>query len=159
MLPVIERLLKFLRLEADRGYDNRSVLGGLDRMLEPWQAEARQQGVPEAIVQVVVSRLRDYPQLSPASRQDALRGVRARLRSEYPEIALDAPSVPASRAEPGPEPSTSRQMDVRTLLSPRRRRVNRPQNCLPRTAGRSTSRLPLHPRPNLRALLSSSSCR
>jgi len=113
MLPVIERLLKFLRLEADRGYDNRSVLGGLDRMLEPWQAEARQQGVPEAIVQVVVSRLRDYPQLSPASRQDALRGVRARLRSEYPELALDAPSVTAPRAEPGPEPSTSRQMDSR----------------------------------------------
>ena len=103
MLPVIERLMKFLRLEADRGYDNRSVLGGLDRMLEPWQAEARQQGVPDAIIQVVVSRLRDYPQLSPASRQDALRGVRARLRSEYPEIALDAPSVSPGRPESAPE--------------------------------------------------------
>jgi ATP-dependent DNA helicase RecG len=55
MPPVIEKLLKFLRLEADRGYDNRSVLGGLDQMLDPWQEEARQQEVPEAVIQVVVS--------------------------------------------------------------------------------------------------------
>jgi ATP-dependent DNA helicase RecG len=96
MPPVIEKLLKFLRLEADRGYDNRSVLGGLDRMLGPWEAEARQQEVPEAVIQVVLSRLRDYPQLSPASRQEALRGVHARVRNAYPELAPDGPGSPAS---------------------------------------------------------------
>lgn len=98
MPPVIEKLLKFLHLEAERGYDNRSVLGGLDRMLGPWEAEARQQNVPEAVIQVVVSRLRDYPQLSPASRQEALRGVHARLRKAYPEPAVDGPS--SSPSEP-----------------------------------------------------------
>jgi ATP-dependent DNA helicase RecG len=96
MPPVIEKLLKFLRLEADRGYDNRSVLGGLDRMLGPWEAEARQQEVPESVIQVVLSRLRDYPQLSPASRQEALRGVHARVRNAYPELAPDGPGSPAS---------------------------------------------------------------
>jgi ATP-dependent DNA helicase RecG len=107
MPPVIEKLLKFLRLEADRGYDNRSVLGGLDRMLRPWEAEARQQEVPEAVIQVVVSRLRDYPQLSPASRQEALRGVHARLRNAYPELVADGHrSPPAAQAAAirAPEP-------------------------------------------------------
>ncbi len=100
--PVVEKLIKFLRLEADRGYDNRSVLGGLDRMLEPWQEEAGAQGVPEAIVQVVVSRLRDYPQLTPASRQEALRGVHARLQSEYPGLRTGTPA-PATQTDPGRE--------------------------------------------------------
>jgi ATP-dependent DNA helicase RecG len=98
MPPAIEKLIKFLSLEADRGYDNRSVLGGLDRMLGPWEAEARQQNVPEAVIQVVVSRLRDYPQLSPASRQEALRGVHARLHKTYPELAGEASPAASSEA-------------------------------------------------------------
>lgn len=85
MNTAVDKLVKFLRLEADRGFDNRSVLGGLDRMLDPWQSEARQTGVPEPVIQVVVSRLRDYPQLTPASRQEALQGVWARLRTEFPD--------------------------------------------------------------------------
>jgi ATP-dependent DNA helicase RecG len=85
MNAAIDKLVKFLRLEADRGFDNRSVLGGLDRMLDPWQSEARETGVQETTIQVVVSRLRDYPQLTPGSRQEALRGVWARLRTEFPD--------------------------------------------------------------------------
>ncbi len=95
MNAAIDKLVKFLRLEADRGFDNRSVLGGLDRMLDPWQSEARETGVPETIIQVVVSRLRDYPQLTPGSRQEALHGVWARLRNEFPD---QLPPAPADRA-------------------------------------------------------------
>ena len=111
MPPAVEKLLKFLRLEADRGYDNRSVLGGLDRMLEPWQAEARQQDIPEAVIQVVVSRLRDYPQLTPASRQEVLQGIRARLRNVYPELGTEGqpappPDVTAPLPDTEPQPWT-----------------------------------------------------
>jgi len=98
MPPVIEKLLKFLRLEADRGYDNRSVLGGLDQMLDPWQEEARQQDVPEAVIQVVVSRLRDYPQLTPASRKEVLGGIGARLRNAYPDLVGETQAAPPARA-------------------------------------------------------------
>ncbi len=97
MNSAIDKLVKFLRLEADRGFDNRSVLGGLDRMLDPWQSEAREAGVPEPIIQVVVSRLRDYPQLTPGSRQEALRGVWARLRTEFPGQLPPAASDPTAR--------------------------------------------------------------
>ncbi|OGO70064.1 MAG: ATP-dependent DNA helicase RecG [Chloroflexi bacterium RBG_19FT_COMBO_62_14] len=85
MNPALDKLTKYLRLEADRGYDNRAVVGGLDRILEPWEAEARASSLPEGLIQVVVSRLRDYAQLSPRSRQEALEGLWARLRGEFPD--------------------------------------------------------------------------
>lgn len=88
MNPAIEKLTKFLNLEAERGYDNRAVLGGLGQMLELWEAEARTHQVPEAIIQAATSRLRDYPKLSPHSRKEALDGLWNRLRNEYPELKV-----------------------------------------------------------------------
>ena len=87
MNPALDKLTKYLRLEADRGYDNRAILGGLNRILEPWEAEARQTSLPDALIQVVVARLRDYPQLTPRSREEVIGGLWARLRGEFPEIS------------------------------------------------------------------------
>ena len=97
MNSAVDKLTKFLRLEEERGYDNRAVLGGLQKMLEPWRKEAEEQGVPEDLIRVVVSRLRDYPQLSPRSRAEALRGIWARLRDTYPQLD-------ASAGRPAPAP-------------------------------------------------------
>lgn len=108
MPPAIEKLLKFLRLEADRGHDNRSVLGGLQRMVDTWEPEARQQGVPEDVIQVVVARLKDYAQLSPTSRQEVLRGIHARLREAYQALTPGSPAPQGSEApEPTPSPETA----------------------------------------------------
>ena len=82
MKPSLLKLQKFFKLEAERGYDNRAVMGGLSRMLEPWEAEARQDGLPEELIATVLSRLRDYNRLSPASRQEALQGLWSRIQSE-----------------------------------------------------------------------------
>jgi ATP-dependent DNA helicase RecG len=92
--------VKYLRLEADRGYDNRAVVGGLERMLEPWQAEGRATGLPPALVEAVVARLRDYPRLTPASRAEMLRGLWTRLRADFPDLFPRAAA--ASPAEPQP---------------------------------------------------------
>jgi len=111
MNPALDKLFKYLRLEADRGFDNRAVVGGLERMLEPWEAEARAASLPPALIEAVVTRLRDYPRLSPASREEALRGLGNRIRAEYPEF-VGRPAAPASGAaptpapEPPPEPAT-----------------------------------------------------
>jgi ATP-dependent DNA helicase RecG len=86
MNPALDKLTKYLRLEAERGYDNRAVMGGLDMILEPWQAEAHQAALPEALIQAVVTRLRDYPQLTPHSRQEVIQGLWARVRAEFPDI-------------------------------------------------------------------------
>jgi ATP-dependent DNA helicase RecG len=86
MMPSLIKLQKFFKLEAERGYDNRAVLGGLNRMLEPWEAEARQDGLPEEFISAVSSRLRDYNRLSPTSRQEALQGLWSRIQSEAPPL-------------------------------------------------------------------------
>jgi len=91
MKPSLIKLQKFFKLEAERGYDNRAVLGGLSRMLEPWEAEARQDGLPEELISAVLSRLRDYNHLSSASREEALQGLWRRIQSE-----VDAAQLPVA---------------------------------------------------------------
>jgi ATP-dependent DNA helicase RecG len=100
MKPSLIKLQKFFKLEAERGYDNRAVLGGLSRMLEPWEAEARQDGLPEDLISVVLSRLRDYSRLSPASREEVLQGLWTRIHSQ-----VDAAPLP--QALPAAEETTS----------------------------------------------------
>lgn len=61
MPPPIDKLLKFLRLESERGYDNRAVVGGLDKILPAWEPEAREFRVPEEIIQQIREELTAYP--------------------------------------------------------------------------------------------------
>ncbi len=75
MKKSIKKLQKILKLEAERGYDNRAVVGGLNRILDTWEVEARSDGLPEDLVQAIGIRLRDYPQLSEISRAEALQGL------------------------------------------------------------------------------------
>ncbi len=115
--PSVEKLHKFFSLEAQRGYDNGAVMGGLGRMLENWEAEARADGLPEDLIRAVSARLRDYGRLSPASRAEVLHGLWARIRrtlgltnemslGEGRASAKPAPSraprqaAPAHRAQP-----------------------------------------------------------
>jgi ATP-dependent DNA helicase RecG len=89
MKPSVQKLRKFFRLEAERGYDNKAVMGGLSNILSAWELEARDDQLPEPIIQAVVSRLRDYHQLSEESREDALKGIWQRVQKEnlVPEAA------------------------------------------------------------------------
>ena len=75
MKKSIQKLRKFFRLEAERGYDNKAVMGGLANILSSWELEAREDQLPEQIIQAVISRLRDYHHLSEDSREVALKGI------------------------------------------------------------------------------------
>ncbi|MFN2148765.1 MAG: hypothetical protein ACK2T2_10250, partial [Anaerolineales bacterium] len=103
MNPAITKLTKFLRLEAERGFDNRAVLGGLDRMLEPWQEEARGGNLPEPLIEAVTSRLRDYGRLSPKSRSEVLQGLWRRLQQEAPDLPELEFTAPAETADGAPD--------------------------------------------------------
>ena len=85
MKPSLNKLHKFFKLEAERNYDNRAVVGGLERMLEPWRAEAIAEGLPPELIEAVVSRLRDYTKLTPNSRAEVLEGVWRRIQRESGE--------------------------------------------------------------------------
>ena len=85
MQPSLEKLRKFFRLEHGNGYENTAIIGGLAKMLDYWEGEARADGIQEEVIQAVVQRLRSYDGLSPQSRADALKGLWKRIGEAYPE--------------------------------------------------------------------------
>ena len=79
MKPSLKKIIKFFDLEAERGYDNRAVLGGLDKMLDQWEDEAINDELPEEFISTVISRIRDYSRLPPKSREEILTGLIKRI--------------------------------------------------------------------------------
>ena len=104
MYPLIEKLQKYVRLEAKNGYDNKAVIGGLASMLETWESDARNDGIAEEIIQAVTGRLRDYEGLSAESRRVTLFGIGNRLKREYPELGDE--KTPPTQSEPAPAQET-----------------------------------------------------
>ena len=85
MLPSLEKLRKFFRLEHENGYNNTAIIGGLVKILDFWESEARAESVEEAVVQAVTQRLKGYEALTPTGRADSLKGLWKRLGETYPE--------------------------------------------------------------------------
>jgi len=118
MKPSLEKLQKFFKLEAERGYDNKAVVGGLDQMLEHWEAEARSEKISEDLIKLVEARLRSYPSLSPASRAETLQGIWNRIQrttnesiSALPEYEPEPQAPEAGKTE---EEQPSRQPSSQT---------------------------------------------
>ncbi len=107
MKPSIRKLNNYFKLEVERGYDNNAVVGGLDRMLEHWESEARIDGLDEDLIQMVISRIRDYPRLSEYSRYEMLQGLWQRIQrdEQVPPIEFTTPQQEPERqdltADPG----------------------------------------------------------
>ncbi|HEX9028722.1 MAG TPA: ATP-dependent DNA helicase RecG, partial [Anaerolineales bacterium] len=108
--PSLQKLQKFFKLEAERGYDNHAVVGGLERVLERWEPEARADNLPEDLVQVVIARLRDYPRLTTASRAEVLEGLSRRIKREAEGISPESGTGPKRQAEPVRQSSRDRVM-------------------------------------------------
>jgi len=99
MKPSLHKLKKFILLEAQQNYSNRAVIGGFERMVEPWLAEAQADGLPADLIQSVIGRLRDYASFSQKSRYETLNGLWNRLQRETEEtfpplpLPIDIPAV------------------------------------------------------------------
>lgn len=119
MKPSLATLRKYFRLEADRDYDNGAVLGGLDKILGPWRAEARADRIDEDLIQAVVVRLRDYPRLSPKSRREVLKGLWDRITRDagLDEGALEPEEAPSAPAE-SPSRATATPPEAGTASRP-----------------------------------------
>jgi len=110
MKPSIYKLHKFFKLEADRGYDNRAVMGGLDRILDSWEVEARNDNLPEEFIQSIRTQLRTYQNLNETDRMDCLRQIWQNLRDADPGLpqlvfqppVKDQDQIPTSKPAPAP---------------------------------------------------------
>ncbi len=107
----IEKLHKLFRLERERGCDNRAVVGGLDKLLPNWEAEARSLNLPDLVIDVVLMRLREYPGLDQSTRAAALDALLDEISQIAPDIVRQANTrsqgqfaQPAQRSRPRPEP-------------------------------------------------------
>ena len=77
------RLRKILDLEAQRGYRNDAVVGGLERYAEQWQREADQAVSGRAHserVNQIVEALMGYPLLPAGARRSTIRNIQESLR-------------------------------------------------------------------------------
>ena len=110
MQPSLEKLRKFFRLEHENGYANSAIIGGLAKMLDFWEGEARADGIQEEVIQAVVQRLRSYDGLSSQSRADVLKGLWKRIGDTYPEAQQKTqqqkPSFPRPQPAQPPQPES-----------------------------------------------------
>ena len=83
MKPSIRKIYNIFKIEVENGYGNKAVIGGLNRITGWWEGEARADGMPEDLIQFVISRITSYPRLSPASRAETLQGLWRRIQREY----------------------------------------------------------------------------
>jgi len=106
MQPSLEKLRKFFRLEHENKYANTAIIGGLAKMLDFWEGEARVDGIAEEVIQAVVARLRSFEKLSPEGRAESLKGLWKRIGETYPEAAqkpktqVDSPNRDQSSSVP-----------------------------------------------------------
>ncbi|MGV8050616.1 MAG: ATP-dependent DNA helicase RecG [Anaerolineaceae bacterium] len=75
MRSITEKYFKIFKLEGEQGYENRAVMGGMQRLAEAWPAEAREAGFSESLIPVVSSILSHYKNLNVADRRAALLEV------------------------------------------------------------------------------------
>jgi ATP-dependent DNA helicase RecG len=125
MQPSLEKLRKFFRLEHENGYSNSAIIGGLAKMLDFWEGDARTDGIQEEVIQAVLQRLRSYDGLSPQSRADALKGLWKRIGDTYPEAAQkprgNVQNVERQQKPRRPEPQ------VESVVRPEPQKKERPQ--------------------------------
>ncbi len=151
MKPSLQKLQKYFKLEADRGYDNHAILGGLERMLDHWVPEARSEDIPEDLIQAVIHRLHDYARLTPKSRTETLEGIWRRVQrsmspAQPPETqpqakktpAIDHPTPAAPEAKQVSAPAISQ---VPTEIT-RETQKSEPVKTIPRPAQTETKRVP-----------------
>jgi len=124
MQSSFEKLKKFFRLEAEKNYNDQAIIGGLAKVLDFWEGEARASGIDEETVQAVSTCLRGYHDLAPEARAESLKSLWGRVQAQRPGLG-DIPPAPArpavmetGRAKPSqpqqrrPQPEAGRSASV-----------------------------------------------
>jgi len=70
-----DKLYKIFKLESEFGYENKAVVGGLQKLADSWVNEARSEGIAESLVPAISSILTHYPNLNIEERWGALQEI------------------------------------------------------------------------------------
>jgi ATP-dependent DNA helicase RecG len=72
MFSSIEKLHKCLKTESDRKYDNRGVIGGLDKLIPLFEKEAKADQINDELIQTIIDNLNLYPQVDRQGREEII---------------------------------------------------------------------------------------
>jgi ATP-dependent DNA helicase RecG len=106
MSSSIEKLKKFFKLEIERKYDNRAVVGGLDKILPSWEKEARSESLNEDFISSVKDQLTQYSTLDIQNRETLLSTLLNILAQqvtpipEPPQLKPQSPPISRPISEP-----------------------------------------------------------
>lgn len=105
MLKSIEKLLRIVAIEANSGYANRTIIGGMEKYLPAWLEEAFKDAVPGELLTQIERFFHNYAGLDVAQRAAASRDLNRLLRGisneEYgqgTEVAASVVEVPQQDA-------------------------------------------------------------
>ncbi len=93
MTNPFETLRKILQNEAARGYDDKGMVGGIDKFIPAFEQQARKANVEEALIAEVVGWMKQYSTLSMEDRAKAMSDLLARL-----PMAVPSPQRPPASA-------------------------------------------------------------
>lgn len=113
----LEKLKKFLLLETDRGFDNRAVVGGLDKILPSWKTDAISSGISPDFIQVIEGRISQYPSLSVSERAVAVQELLKQIDSG--NFSQSGEEIAASGAAPTSVPDRFPAQPSKTLPAQR----------------------------------------
>ena len=112
----IRKLQKFLQLETERSYDNRAVVGGLDKVIPAWTKEARDEKVEQQLIEYVVRKIGEYAELDVQGRKETVYDLLSELKEVRPYVEPEvrqpvsdqnlSPSAVRSTPPPPPQPAS-----------------------------------------------------
>lgn len=124
----IDKLLKILKLEAELGYENRAVVGGLEKFLPVWENESKSSNLNLEFVQSVADKIRTYRDMDQEGRTNLLSELRDVLRSAQPlpptarpipeRPRPPQPSQPAPQIQPAETPAVPTESPVEPVSPP-----------------------------------------
>ncbi|GAP06791.1 ATP-dependent DNA helicase RecG [Anaerolinea thermolimosa] len=113
MASSILKLKKFLSLERERHFDNRAVVGGLDKVIPIWQKEALSDGLDEEVIASIVLQLQRYSSLDVSSREETIKAIFNALDDpEGPKPVEGIEPDPSEESKPAPQPRVPHRLNI-----------------------------------------------
>ena len=103
-----DSLRNILRLEESRGFDDRAVVGGLDKFLQRWPSEMAELVAGGDLAEQLTGR--PYGRMSPEQRRQWAGKLQASLNDDGPADAAattNAPAAPAKKTPVGQKPAAN----------------------------------------------------
>ncbi|NMC16510.1 MAG: ATP-dependent DNA helicase RecG [Chloroflexi bacterium] len=80
MASISEKYAKIFRLEAAKGYQDKAVMGGLQRLTAAWISDAREAGLSEILIAEIAGKIGNYHEQSAAVRRQTLMEISSLLQ-------------------------------------------------------------------------------